>query len=156
MGVIAEPRGLDHAAALRRGSLLVLAGKIVFAQGAAELCQDLSWLALGVQDLTRFAAKDLAPEHGLDPVQFVRLGDCRQAHDVPILLCHHGAVEIVPRVTPEGRLSCSRCMISTIAPRRDREGRITAPQRMPLQRVKPTRLTPSRLSGAQRFVARAQ
>jgi hypothetical protein len=28
------------------------------------------------------------------------------------------AGEIVPRVTPEGRLSCSRCMIRIIAPLR--------------------------------------
>jgi hypothetical protein len=28
------------------------------------------------------------------------------------------AREIVPRVTPEGRLSCSRCMITMIAPLR--------------------------------------
>jgi hypothetical protein len=86
------------------------------AEGAAELCQHLSWLALGVQRLAGFAAKDLAPEHGLDPVQFVRLGERRQTRDVPILLRHHVAGEVVPRVMPEGRLSCNRCMTSTIAP----------------------------------------
>jgi len=68
---------------------------MVLAEGAAELCQHLSWLALGVQRLAGFAAKDLAAEHGLDPVQFVRLGDRRQPHDVPILLRHHVAGEVV-------------------------------------------------------------
>ena len=69
-----------------------------------------------MQRLAGFAAEGLAPEHGLDPVPFVRLGERRQAHDVPILLRHHVTGEVVPRVTPEGRLSCNRCMISTIAP----------------------------------------
>jgi len=52
-------------------------GKIVFPQGAVEL-----WVALGVQRLAGFAAKGLAPVHGLDPVPLVLLGDRRQTHDV--------------------------------------------------------------------------
>jgi hypothetical protein len=81
---------------LRRRRLLVLAGKIVFAQGAAKLCQHLRRLALRLQGLARFAAKALPSEHGLDPVQFVRLRDRRQAHDVPILLRQHVTGEVVP------------------------------------------------------------
>jgi hypothetical protein len=45
--------------------------------------------------LRRFSAKDLPSEHGLDPVTFVALGNRRQAHDVPILLRHHVAGEVV-------------------------------------------------------------
>ena len=94
-GIIPEPQGLDHAAALRRRRLLVLAGKIVFADRAAQLCQHLSRLALGVQRFARFAAKDLPSEHGLDPVPFVRLGNRRQTHDVPVLLPQHVTGEVV-------------------------------------------------------------
>src|SRR5215472_11900839 len=73
----------------------------VFAQGAAELCQHLGWLALGMRCLARFATKGLPAEHRLEPVEFVLLGKRREAHDVPILLGQHMAREIVPRVTPE-------------------------------------------------------
>ena len=81
--VILEPRRLDHAAAQWRRRLPVLAGKIVFAERAAKLCQHFRRLALGMQRLARLAAKALAPEHGLDPVHLVLLGDRRQAYDVP-------------------------------------------------------------------------
>jgi hypothetical protein len=101
---------------LRRRRLLVLAGKIVFAEGAAKLPEHFGRLALGVQGLARLAAEGLPSEHGLDSVPFVLLGDHRQAHNLSILLCQHMAREVVPRVKPEGRLSCSPCMISTIAP----------------------------------------
>ena len=53
------------------------------------------WLALGMQGLAGFAAKDLPSEHGLDPVHFVRLGNRRQAHDIPILLPEHVTGEVV-------------------------------------------------------------
>jgi hypothetical protein len=54
-------------------------------------------------------------DHMADPLKragpFVRrmqgialLGDCRKAHDLPILLRQHMADEIIPRVKPEGRL----------------------------------------------------
>ena len=80
--VILEPRGLDNAAARGRRGLLVLAGEIVLAEGAAELCQHFRGLALGMQRLARFAAKALPPEYGRDLVQFVLPGNRRQAHDV--------------------------------------------------------------------------
>ena len=44
------------------------------------------------------------------------IGDRREAHHLPRLLLQYVAGEVVPRLTPEGRLSCRRCMISTIAP----------------------------------------
>ena len=102
--------------ALRRRRLLVLAGKIVFAEGAAKLPEHFGRLALGVQDLARLAAEGLPSKHGLE------LGAIRPPRrsptsaQPPILLCQHMAREVVPRVKPEGRLSCSLCMISTIAP----------------------------------------
>jgi hypothetical protein len=52
--------------ALRRRRLLVLAGKIVFAEGAAKLPEHFGRLALGVQGLARLAAEGLPSEHGLD------------------------------------------------------------------------------------------
>src|SRR5439155_7074386 len=54
-----EPRRLDHAAAQRRGGLLVLAGEIVFADRAAELFEHIRRLALGMQCLARSAAEGL-------------------------------------------------------------------------------------------------
>ena len=69
-----------------------------------------------MQDLAGFAAEGLAPEYGLDLVPFVLIGNRRQPRDLPRLLRQHMAREIVPRIMPEGRLSCNRCMISTIAP----------------------------------------
>jgi hypothetical protein len=69
-----------------------------------------------MQWLAGAAAKALPAKHRLDPVPLVVLGNRRQAHDLPRLLRQHMAGEIVPRVKPEGRLSCRRCMISTMAP----------------------------------------
>ena len=112
----AQLRNLDHAAALRRRRLLVLAGEIIFAERAADLLEHRRRLALGMQRLARLPAEGLPTEHGLDPVQLVLVGDRRETHDLPRLLRQHVAGEVIPRVKPEGRLSCSRCMISTMAP----------------------------------------
>ena len=114
--VIPEPRRLDHAAALGCRGLLVLAGEIIFAERAADLLEHRRRLALGMQRLARLPAEGLPTEHGLDPVQLVLVGDRRETHDLPRLLRQHVAGEVIPRVKPEGRLSCSRCMISTMAP----------------------------------------
>jgi hypothetical protein len=56
------------------------------AERAADLLDHLLWLALGMQGLARFAAKGLPAEHGLDPVQFLLVGNRREAHDFPRLL----------------------------------------------------------------------
>jgi len=72
-----------------------LAGEIVLTDRAAELLQHLARLALGVQGFTRSAAKDLPPEHGLDPVPLVLVGNRRQAHDLPLLLGQYMAGEVV-------------------------------------------------------------
>jgi hypothetical protein len=101
---------------LGRRGLLVLAGKIVFAEDAADLLEGRQWLALGMQCLAALPGKRVRPQLRIEGVALVVLGDRRQAHDLPILLRQHVAGEIVPRVMPEGRLSCSRCMIRMIAP----------------------------------------
>ena len=94
--VIPKPRRLDHAAALWCRHLLVLAGEIVFAQGAADLLEHLRRLALGMQGLARVAAEGLPSEHRLDPVQLVVIGDRREPHHLPRLLRQHMAGEVVP------------------------------------------------------------
>jgi hypothetical protein len=121
--VAAEPRRLDHAAALRRRHLLVLAGDPrdevpggLFADRAADVVEGRAWLALRVQCLAASADKQLRAELAVEHPGLVVLGDRRKANHLPILPRHHAAGEIVPRVTPEGRLSCSRCMITMIAP----------------------------------------
>ena len=59
--VTVEPNRLDHTAALRRGGLLVLAGKIVFAERAADLLEGRQWLALGMQCLAALPANEYGP-----------------------------------------------------------------------------------------------
>jgi hypothetical protein len=93
--------------------LLVLAGEIVFAERAADLLEHRRRLALEVHGLARLATEGLTSEHCRGPVQLLLVGNRREAHDLPRLLRQHVAGEVVPRVKPEGRLSCSRCMIST-------------------------------------------
>jgi hypothetical protein len=55
--VAPEPRRLDHATALRRGPLLVLAGEVIFAEGAANLLEGRQRLALGMQCLAALPGK---------------------------------------------------------------------------------------------------
>jgi hypothetical protein len=86
------------------------------AERAADLLEHFRRLALGMQCLAAASGKIPRPPQRLDLPGLVFLGDCREAHDVPIFLGQHVADEIVPRVKPEGRLSCSRCMITTIFP----------------------------------------
>jgi hypothetical protein len=93
-----------------------LAGEIILADGTADLLDGRQRLALGMQRLAAPPGKRVRPQLRVEGVALVVLGDRRQAHDLPILLRQHVAGEIVPRVMPEGRLSCSRCMIRMIAP----------------------------------------
>jgi hypothetical protein len=88
----------------------------VFADHPADLLEHRDRLARRVQRLALPPGKDPRPRQGVDPVGLVRLGDRRKAHEFPILLRQHMADQIVPQVTPEGRLSCIRCMIRMIAP----------------------------------------
>ena len=71
---------------------------------------------VGVQCLAGPPGKRVRPQLRIEGVGLVVLDDRRKAHDLPILLRQHVAREIVPQVKPEGWLSCSRCMITMIAP----------------------------------------
>jgi hypothetical protein len=101
---------------------MILAGEIIFADprdkpgDVADLLEHRRRLALGMQRLAPPPRKVPRPPHRLDRVPLVLLGDRREAQRPPIFLGQHVADQIVPRVKPEGRLSCSRCMISTMAP----------------------------------------
>jgi hypothetical protein len=86
------------------------------AKRAADLLEHLGCLALGMQRLAPATGKMPRPQYRLDRPGLVLLGDHREAHELPVFLGQYMADQIVPRVKPEGRLSCSRCMIRTIAP----------------------------------------
>ena len=111
-----EPGRLDQAAAQWRGGLLVLTGEIVLADRMAEVLEHRDRLAGRMQGLTLMPGQEFWSPDRIHDLPLVVLGDRRKAHDLPGLLRQHVADEIIPRVTPEGRLSCSRCMISTMAP----------------------------------------
>jgi hypothetical protein len=80
------------------------------------MVEDGDRLALRVQCLVAPPGKQVLAQLGVEGPHLVVFGDRRETHDIPILLRHHMASQIVPRVTPEGRLSCSRCMITMIEP----------------------------------------
>ena len=82
---------------------------------AADPIEGREWLAFRVQGLAT-PPGNLQAEFAFELPGLVVFGDRRKANHLPILLSQHMAGEIVPRVTPEGRLSCSRCMITMIAP----------------------------------------
>jgi hypothetical protein len=108
------PGRLDETAAQRGRGLLVLAGEIVFADRLAYLLSMGSGSRLGCKASPCRRVKT-RPRQGVDQVPPVLFGDRRKTDDLPILLRQYVAGQIVP-VTPEGRLSCSRCMISMTAP----------------------------------------
>src|SRR6266446_465238 len=93
-----EPRRLDHAAALRCGHLLILAGEIVLADRPADLLEHFGRLARGVQGLALLAAEGLLPEHPLELVQLVVIRDRRQTRHLPRLL--RRAIRLQPKARP--------------------------------------------------------
>ena len=118
-----EPRRLDETAAQWRRGLLVLAGDPrnevsggLFADRPADLLEHWQRLAFGAQCIAPPTVKAPRSPHRFDRPGLVLLGDRRKARDFPILLGKHVSDQIVPRVKPEGRLSCSRCMIRMMAP----------------------------------------
>jgi hypothetical protein len=88
----------------------------LFADRPADLPEHRQRLARRVQGLAAPALEATPPQQTVVKGRLVFLGDCRQTHQFPILLSQHVADQIVPRVTPGGRFSCSGCMITTIAP----------------------------------------
>jgi len=97
-------------------TMRVLTGEIVFADRMAEMIEHRDRLARRMQCLALMPGQEFWSPDRIDDLPLVVLGDRRKAHDLPGLLRQHVADEIIPRVTPEGRLSCRRCMISTMAP----------------------------------------
>jgi len=79
---------------MRRG-LLILAGKVVFAERAAEAVEGFERLALGVQRFALAAPKASRSPDRLDAVDLVGFGDRRKAEDLPRLLCENVADEVV-------------------------------------------------------------
>ena len=71
------------------------AGKIIFAESAADLLEHFRRLALGMQGSAGFAVEGLPSEHRLDPVQLVVIGDRRETHDLPRLLRQHVTGDVV-------------------------------------------------------------
>jgi hypothetical protein len=116
--VMPKPGCLDEAAAQRSRGLPVLAGDPrnevsggLFADRLADPLDHRQRLVRRVQGFAAMPGENPRPGQGVDQVPLVLFGDCRKAHEFPILLRQHVTDQIVPRVMPEGRLSCSRCMI---------------------------------------------
>jgi hypothetical protein len=76
--VAVEPCGLDHAAALRRGHLLVLAGEIILLDRAANVFEGGRRLAFGMQWLAVLPGEYVRPQLGIERVGLVVLGDRRK------------------------------------------------------------------------------
>jgi hypothetical protein len=90
-----KPRLLDHAAAGGRRVLLVLAGKIIFAEARADPAQRLQGFSLGMQRLAGPSFERPASERRLDDMPFVGLGDRGKREDVPAFSSQDVADEIV-------------------------------------------------------------
>ena len=92
---LAGPRAACNPRFCARTSRRVgLAGEIVFADGAADMPERRPRLALGVQCLAPPAGEILRPQHRIDDLGLVVLGDPRETHDLPRLLRQHVADEI--------------------------------------------------------------
>ena len=90
-----EPRPLDETAAQWRRGLLILAGKVVFADRAADLLKHFGRLALGMQCLAPTPGKMPRPPKSLDRPGLVLLGDRRESHDLPRLLRQYVADQVI-------------------------------------------------------------
>jgi len=86
------------------------------AERAAEVLEHWDRPARRMKELALPPGQELRSPDCIHDLRLVVLGNRRKAHDLPGFLRQHVADEIVPRVTPEGRLSHGRCMISTTAP----------------------------------------
>ena len=75
--------------------MLVLAGKIVFANCAADVIESGERLAPGMQGLALAVGEMPGTPEGLDRMHLVFFGDCRERHDLPWLLATHMADQVV-------------------------------------------------------------
>jgi hypothetical protein len=83
LAIALEPFGFHHAAAQRRRRLLILSGEVVFADGPADVLQDIERLTIAVQRLAQTAGKTSRSPDRLDPVHLVGFGDRRKAQNFP-------------------------------------------------------------------------
>ncbi len=75
--------------------MLILAGKVVFADRPPDAVQGVERLTIGVQRLTAPARAASRFQDRLDLVGFIGFGDRRKPHDFPGLLREDVADEIV-------------------------------------------------------------
>ena len=87
----------------------MLVGEIVFTDRPPDTVEHLKRLAVGMQRLALTTCEASRFQDRLDPVLLVLFGDCREAQNFPLLLAEDVADQVV---------SCSRCMMMTMAPRR--------------------------------------
>src|SRR6185437_14214580 len=85
----------DQTAAQRRRGLLILAGEVVFADGAADTIDGVERLAAGMQSFSLTPSEGAPAEDGLDLVRLVHFADRWEADHVPVLLLEHMADQIV-------------------------------------------------------------
>jgi hypothetical protein len=81
-----EPLLIDEAAAGRSRRLLVLTGKVVLADGAANVCQGPAGLARRVQNPARGTGEAARAVGCFDQERFILFGDSRKADDLPLFL----------------------------------------------------------------------
>jgi hypothetical protein len=75
--------------------LLILAGKVVFAHGAADTVEDFGRLPVGVQRLAAATREASRSQDRVDLVHLVGFGDRRKADDIPLLLPEDVADKVV-------------------------------------------------------------
>ena len=75
--------------------MLILAGKVVFAERAADALEGVERLALRMQGFTRPTGKASRAPDRLDLVCLVLLGNCWKAQHLPGLLLKHMTNQIV-------------------------------------------------------------
>ena len=99
-------RGINQTAAQRGRGLLILAGKVVFADRSADAVKGFERLALAVQRLAQPAREAPRAQDRVDLVHLVGLGDRREPHDFPFLLAERPHLrEVLTPVVKIGRVS---------------------------------------------------
>ena len=75
--------------------MLILGGKVIFAERPTDPIEGLERLALRMQGFTRSTGKASCTPDRLDLVHLVLLGDCWKAQHLPGLLLKHMTNQIV-------------------------------------------------------------
>jgi hypothetical protein len=90
-----KPLRFHHAVAKRRRLLSVLAGEVVFSDGAARMFEDRQGLALGVERFSNLPTNRACTERRLYQVNFIFLSDGRQPYMFAGLLLQDVSDQIV-------------------------------------------------------------